>query len=173
MNAGRPEAPCTSRPSATPISGRPTTSSASRYRIVIYPAPDLKGQWIAHGLETDVVTQGDSPEHAIEMMGDAMKTLIDYSTRRHLTGRQGLPFISSATNRQPSRMPARYPRIRRRLKQLGIRLNERTGKGSHVVVDDGKGHVYTLPLHHGQQTELSDTYVRALLSGIGDRLPDV
>jgi hypothetical protein len=30
------------------------------------------------------------------------------------------------------------------------------------VVDDGKGHVYTLPLHHGQQTELSDTYVRAL-----------
>jgi len=59
-------------------------------------------------------------------------------------------------------MPVRYPRIRRRLKQLGIRLNERTGKGSHVVVDDGKGHVYTLPLHHGQQTELSDTYVRAL-----------
>jgi hypothetical protein len=62
-------------------------------RIVIYLAPDLKGQWIAHGLETDIVTQGDSPEHAIEMMGDAMKTLIDYSSRRHLTGRQGLPFV--------------------------------------------------------------------------------
>jgi hypothetical protein len=59
-------------------------------------------------------------------------------------------------------MPARYPAVRRRLKELGIRLNERTGKGSHVVVDDGKGHVFTLPLHHGQQTELSDIYLRAL-----------
>jgi hypothetical protein len=59
-------------------------------------------------------------------------------------------------------MPARYPAVRRRLKELGIRLNERTGKGSHVVVDDAKGHVFTLPLHHGQQTELSDIYLRAL-----------
>jgi len=64
-------------------------------------------------------------------------------------------------------MPARYPNVRRRLKELGIRLNERTGKGSHVVVDDGKGHVFTLPLHHGQQTELSDVYLRALCRALG------
>lgn len=59
-------------------------------------------------------------------------------------------------------MPARYPRVRRRLKQLGVRLTERAGKGSHVVVDNGKGRIYTLPLHHGEQTELSDVYLRGL-----------
>ena len=39
---------------------------------------------------------------------------------------------------------------------------ERAGKGSHVVLDDGKGHTYVLPLSHGEKTELSDVYVRAL-----------
>jgi hypothetical protein len=39
---------------------------------------------------------------------------------------------------------------------------ERAGKGSHVVLDDGKGHTYVLPLPHGEKTELSDVYVRAL-----------
>jgi hypothetical protein len=61
-------------------------------RVVVYPAPDIKGQWIAHGLETDIVTQGDSPEHAMEMMADALKTTIDYAARRQLIGAQGLPF---------------------------------------------------------------------------------
>lgn len=41
-------------------------------------------------------------------------------------------------------------------------MSERSGKGSHVVVDDGKGHSYPLPLHHGAKTELSDVYVRGL-----------
>lgn len=41
-------------------------------------------------------------------------------------------------------------------------MSERSGKGSHVVVDDGKGHTYPLPLHHGAKTELSDVYVRGL-----------
>ena len=26
-------------------------------RVVVYPAPDMPGTWIAHGLETDIVTQ--------------------------------------------------------------------------------------------------------------------
>jgi hypothetical protein len=44
---------------------------------------------------------------------------------------------------------------------------ERRGKGSHVVVDDGEGHVYPLPLHHGHKTELSDVYVRGLCRALG------
>ena len=59
-------------------------------------------------------------------------------------------------------MPARYKRLRKALRTLGIRLVERAGKGSHVVLDDGKGHTYVLPLSHGEKTELSDVYVRAL-----------
>ena len=52
-------------------------------RVVLYPAPDLKGQWIAHGLETDLVTQGDSAEHALAMMADALQALsTNQSVRR-------------------------------------------------------------------------------------------
>lgn len=51
-------------------------------RVVLYPAPDLEGQWIAHGLETDVVTQGDSAEHALAMMADALQTLTTYQAVR-------------------------------------------------------------------------------------------
>ena len=59
-------------------------------------------------------------------------------------------------------MPARYTRLRAALAKLGARISERPGKGSHVVVDDGRGHSYPLPLHHGIKTELSDVYVRGL-----------
>jgi hypothetical protein len=59
-------------------------------------------------------------------------------------------------------VPARYSRLRTALAKLGIRVSERSGKGSHVVVDDGKEHTYPLPLHHGTKTELSDVYVRGL-----------
>jgi hypothetical protein len=45
---------------------------------------------------------------------------------------------------------------------MSVRVAERPGKGSHVVVDDGKGHMYPLPLHHGARTERSDVYVRGL-----------
>ena len=51
-------------------------------RVVLYPAPDLAGQWIAHGLETDIVTQGDSAEHALAMMADALQTLTTYQAVR-------------------------------------------------------------------------------------------
>ena len=51
-------------------------------RVVLYPAPDMKGQWIAHGLETDIVTQGDSVEHALAMMADALQTVTSYQAVR-------------------------------------------------------------------------------------------
>ena len=50
-------------------------------RVVLYPAPDVRGQWIAHGLETDVVTQGDSAEHALAMIADALQSLTTYQAR--------------------------------------------------------------------------------------------
>ena len=51
-------------------------------RVMLYPAPDLKGQWIAHGLETDIVTQGDSAEHALAMMADALNAVTTYQAVR-------------------------------------------------------------------------------------------
>ena len=59
-------------------------------------------------------------------------------------------------------MPARYKRLVKALRKLGITVKQRPGKGSHAILDDGKGHTYTLPLHHGERTELSDVYLRGL-----------
>jgi predicted RNase H-like HicB family nuclease len=40
-------------------------------RALIYRAPDVQGQWIAHCPELDIVTQGNSPSHAIRMVIEA------------------------------------------------------------------------------------------------------
>jgi len=47
--------------------------------VVIYPASDIKGQWIAHCLETDVVTQGDSTDHAFEMMAETLESISKFN----------------------------------------------------------------------------------------------
>ncbi|MFH1434674.1 MAG: hypothetical protein ABIJ56_03055 [Pseudomonadota bacterium] len=56
-----------------------TFSIQCQFRVVIYPAPDLEGQWIAHCLETDIVSQGDSVDHAFEMMIEAVNSIVQYN----------------------------------------------------------------------------------------------
>jgi len=70
-------------------------------RVVLYPAPDVSGQWIAHGLETDVVTQGDSVEHALAMMADALDTLARHQAgqRRPLLRLRPAPVAPSVSLR--------------------------------------------------------------------------
>jgi hypothetical protein len=46
-------------------------------------------------------------------------------------------------------MPARYGRVKKALRKMGITVRERKGKGSHVVINDESGRAYTLPCHHG------------------------
>lgn len=41
--------------------------------VVLRPASDLPGQWVAHCLDVDVVTYGDSPRHALEMSKEAVE----------------------------------------------------------------------------------------------------
>ena len=51
-----------------------------RYNLwfLVRRAVDLPGQWTAHCLELDVVTQGESVEHAIRMLAEAsVMTLAD------------------------------------------------------------------------------------------------
>jgi predicted RNA binding protein YcfA (HicA-like mRNA interferase family) len=59
-------------------------------------------------------------------------------------------------------MPARYNRVKKALRKLGITVHERKARGSHVVINDDQGRVYTLPCHQGERTMLSDVYLRAL-----------
>jgi predicted RNase H-like HicB family nuclease len=45
--------------------------------VIIIPSENIIRSWVAHCLEIDVVTQRTSPEHAIEMMIEAVKMIID------------------------------------------------------------------------------------------------
>jgi predicted RNase H-like HicB family nuclease len=38
---------------------------------IIRPAEDIPGEWVAHCLDFDVVSQGRSPEHALDMIQEA------------------------------------------------------------------------------------------------------
>lgn len=44
--------------------------------FVVKPAPDVKGQWIVHCLDVDVVSQGNSPAHAFQMGAEAATLFI-------------------------------------------------------------------------------------------------
>lgn len=43
-----------------------------RFNVFIVPAPDLPGQWVAHCIELDLVTQGNTPEQASAMLIEAI-----------------------------------------------------------------------------------------------------
>lgn len=47
------------------------------FSILIRPAVDIKGQWIAHCLNWDLVTQGDSAQHAVVMTIEAIAIAIE------------------------------------------------------------------------------------------------
>ena len=44
--------------------------------VVVRPAEDVQGQWVAHCLEFDVVSQGNSLEHALEMVCEAVAMVV-------------------------------------------------------------------------------------------------
>jgi len=44
--------------------------------ILVYPAPDVAEQWVAHCLDFDVVTQGNSLEHALFMGREAVDVVV-------------------------------------------------------------------------------------------------
>lgn len=49
-------------------------------RSVVYPAGDVDGAWIAHALDFDVVTQTDHKDRAVEMLQDAIDSLVEFRT---------------------------------------------------------------------------------------------
>ncbi len=43
-----------------------------RFNVFVIPAPDLPGQWVAQCIELDLVTQGNTSEHATVMLVEAI-----------------------------------------------------------------------------------------------------
>jgi len=64
-------------PTMTPAR-RPEATYSFGFWVVLKKAEDVPGQWVAHCLDIDVVSQGNSLPHAIEMINEAMiMTLVD------------------------------------------------------------------------------------------------
>jgi len=66
---------------------RPLTRQGERlynFWVLVKPAEDVPGQWLAHCLEVDVVTQGDSIKHVLDMISEAVPMVVeeDLSTGR-------------------------------------------------------------------------------------------
>jgi predicted RNase H-like HicB family nuclease len=60
--------------------------------VVLWPAEDIPGQWLAHCLELDVVSQGNSLPHALEMVKEAVGDVLVSDLQRGLDpGRRRAP----------------------------------------------------------------------------------
>jgi hypothetical protein len=64
-------------------------------------------------------------------------------------------------------MPARFWKVGRASKALGIESFSRGGKGSHVVLMNAAGKTYPVSLHYGPKTEISDVYLRGICRFFG------
>jgi len=63
--------------------------------VLVHPATDIEGEWVAHCLDYDVVSQGNSLEHALDMVIEATRLVLDDDVR---SGRE------PAERRAPSEM---------------------------------------------------------------------
>ena len=46
------------------------------FSVLIHREPGLEGPWVSHCLNWDLVSQGDSPAHALEMIAEAIGLVI-------------------------------------------------------------------------------------------------
>lgn len=49
----------------------------TKLNIKIFEAPDIPGVWVAHCVNYDVISQGNSPVHAFEMVIEALQMILD------------------------------------------------------------------------------------------------
>ena len=61
--------------------------------VVVRPSEELAGQWTAHCLELDIVTQGNSIGHAFEMLKEAVTMAMndDFANNLNPRDRQSAP----------------------------------------------------------------------------------
>src|SRR5580704_11273285 len=45
--------------------------------VLVHPAEDVAGAWVAHALDFDIVTHGESAEHAMNMVVEAVEMVLE------------------------------------------------------------------------------------------------
>ena len=56
--------------------------------VIARPSKDIEGQWVGHCLEFDVISQGDSLDHAIRMVLEATRMVVVDDLQKHRDPRQ-------------------------------------------------------------------------------------
>jgi len=56
----------------------------ARFVVILRPVVELPGQWVGHCLDLDVVSQGRSPSHALEMTVEACTMVLMEDRKRGL-----------------------------------------------------------------------------------------
>lgn len=51
---------------------------------IVYPESDVSGQWLIHCLELDLMTVGNSPNNALDMLIDGIQTIADSNLQHGL-----------------------------------------------------------------------------------------
>lgn len=59
-------------------------TATATFTILVTPAESLPGQWVAHCLNIDLVTQGNSIDHAFEMAREAVTMVVEDDLRNSL-----------------------------------------------------------------------------------------
>lgn len=59
--------------------------------ILVYPAPDVPGEWVSHCLDVDVVMQGASPRTALQAVLEGVVQVVSFDLQRNVD-----PFARSA-----------------------------------------------------------------------------
>lgn len=63
--------------SRPPTAGVRSTITCRRWKFDVFVSPsEIKGQWVAHVPVLDLVTQGNSSEHAVFMANEAVEIII-------------------------------------------------------------------------------------------------
>jgi len=65
--------------------------------VVIYPAKDILGQWVSHCLENDLITQGNSLDHALCMTAE----MLDFTMRDDLEDGKNIRERAPAPENDP------------------------------------------------------------------------
>lgn len=94
--------------------------------VVFSPSKGLPGQWVGHCLEFDVFSQGDSLQHAMNMIGEATSMVVLHDLQH---GRD--PVLRRAPEKyfeQLSRMQTNGERV-----PLDLAFEDKTGKRIYAM----------------------------------------
>lgn len=116
------------------------------WSVLIYRAPDVEGQWVAHCLNWDLVSQGDSPGHAAQMIAEAAVLAIEEDKAEG--------FDSAKRPSAPKELWDLFSQTQRRGKQIPPTAVDNEAAGRNAVI---AAVMYAMPVIEGVPSGASNS----------------